>query len=181
MAPSSTSPGAGSSKNPSYKGGDAKAGASFNAGFAPSFGINLNVGNGSHNGSHNSGGSGSGSGQIQTNASHFILGEPEFAGTDQVIQYCNHVRAVMVQAAIELAVAAKILEARLAQAAPVPGENVFQRRIKARQVAGKLKKAADGATAAAKSAVGTYAALQREYQDLMRPRLSPANTNPFRF
>ncbi|WP_416876588.1 plasmid transfer protein TraA, partial [Kitasatospora sp. SC0581] len=111
----------------------------------PSFGINLNLGNGSHNTTSSGGGGGfaaaGGNGRIQTSNSHFILGEPEFGGTDQVIQYCNHVRAVMVQAAIELAVASKILEARLAQASADPGANVFQRRMAARSVASKLRKA----------------------------------------
>jgi hypothetical protein len=171
---------AASGTNPGYKGGSTKAGPTVSAGFSPSFGINLNVGNGSNNGSNNSGSAG-GSGRIQTNNSHFILGEPEFGGTDQVIQYCNHVRAVMVQAAIELAVASKILEARLAQAAPRAGENALQRRMKARTVAGKLRKAADGATAAAKSAVGTYAALQREYSQQVRPQVPSISSQPFRF
>jgi len=170
---------ASSSANPGYKGGTTKNTA-FSA-FNPTFGINLNVvGNGSNNGSNNGSAAG-GPGRIQTNNSHFIMGEPEFNSTDQVIQYCNHARAVFVQAAIELAVASKILEARLAQAASMPGENILQRRMKARTVAGKLRKAADGATSAAKSVVGTYAALQREYSQLVRPQVQRITSAPFRF
>jgi hypothetical protein len=114
--------------------------------------------------------------------SQFILGEPEFNNTDDVRNYCNHLRALMIQAAIELAMAAKILEARLGQAMPLPGENKIQTKMRAKKVAWKLKRASDGATAAAKNAVATYAAFQREYADLMRPRpQQPATTNPFQF
>ncbi|WP_158727447.1 plasmid transfer protein TraA [Streptomyces sp. NRRL S-31] len=115
-------------------------------------------------------------------SSHFILGEPSFNTTDDVRNYCNGLRAVMIQAAIELAMAAKILEARLGQSLPLPGENAIQTRMRAKKVAWKLKRSADGATAAAKNAVATYAAFQREYADLMRPRPQQApTTNPFRF
>jgi hypothetical protein len=114
--------------------------------------------------------------------SQFILGEPEFNNTDDVRNYCNHLRALMIQAAIELAMAAKILEARLGQSMPLPGENAIQTKMRAKKVAWKLKRASDGATAAAKNAVATYAAFQREYADLMRPRPQrPATTNPFQF
>ena len=114
--------------------------------------------------------------------SQFILGEPEFNNTDDVRNYCNHLRALMIQAAIELAMAAKILEARLGEAAPMPGENAVQTRMRAKKVAWKLKRASDGATAAAKNAVAAYGAFQREYADLMRPRPQrPATTNPFKF
>lgn len=114
--------------------------------------------------------------------SQFILGEPEFNNTDDVRNYCNHLRALMIQAAIELAMAAKILEARLGQSMPLPGENAIQTKMRAKKVAWKLKRASDGATAAAKNAVATYAAFQREYADLMRPRPQrPATTNPFVF
>lgn len=114
--------------------------------------------------------------------SQFILGEPEFNNTDDVRNYCNHLRALMIQAAIELAMAAKILEARLGQSMPLPGENAIQAKMRAKKVAWKLKRASDGATAAAKNAVATYAAFQREYADLMRPRPQrPATTNPFQF
>ncbi|MFJ9676386.1 plasmid transfer protein TraA [Streptomyces sp. NPDC101221] len=114
--------------------------------------------------------------------SHFILGEPEFNSAEDVRNYCNHVRALMIQAAIELAMAAKILEARLAQAQTLPGDNPIQGRMRARKVGRSLKKAADGATSAAKSAVATYGAFTREYADLMRPRPQrQAPTNPFKF
>jgi hypothetical protein len=114
--------------------------------------------------------------------SQFILGEPEFNNTDDVRNYCNHLRALMIQAAIELAMAAKILEARLGQAMPVPGENAIQTKMRAKKVAWKLKRASDGATASAKNAVAAYAAFQREYADLMRPRPQrAATTNPFQF
>ncbi|MEU2441822.1 plasmid transfer protein TraA [Streptomyces rubradiris] len=115
-------------------------------------------------------------------ASHFLLGEPTFNTTDDVREYCNQLRAVMLQCAIEMAMAAKILEARLAQALPLPGENPIQTRMRAKKVGWKLKRAADGATAAAKNAVATYGAFQREYADLIHPRpQQAATTNPFRF
>ncbi|MFD7067523.1 plasmid transfer protein TraA [Streptomyces sp. NPDC059913] len=114
--------------------------------------------------------------------SHFVLGDPDFNNTDDVRTYCNHVRALMIQAAIELAMASKILEARLSQAQTLPGDNVVQGRMRALKVSRKLKKAADGATAAAKSAVGAYGAFTREYADLMSPRPQrAATTNPFKF
>lgn len=114
--------------------------------------------------------------------SQFILGEPEFNNTDDVRNYCNNLRALMIQAAIELAMAAKILEARLGQSMPLPGENAIQTKMRAKKVAWKLKRASDGATASAKNAVAAYAAFQREYADLMRPRPQrPATTNPFQF
>ena len=164
-------------------GAQAKNGTTKNTaftGFAPSFGLNVNVNGGGRGGGQQrgrtAGGSGGGGG------SHFVLGEPEFNSTEDVRNYCNHVRALMVQCAIELAMAAKILEARLAQAQALPGDNVVQGRMRARRVGRKLKKAADGATAAAKSAVGAYGAFQREYADLMRPRPQrTATTNPFKY
>lgn len=114
--------------------------------------------------------------------SQFVLGEPEFNNTDDVRNYANHVRALMLQCAIELAMAAKILEARLGQAMPMPGENAVQTRMRAKKVAWKLKRASDGATASAKNAVAAYAAFTREYADLMRPRPQQgATTNPFKF
>jgi hypothetical protein len=149
-------------------------------GFAPSFGLNVNVGSagGGRGGGSRTGAAAAGG----SNGSHFILGEPEFNSTEDVRNYCNHVRALMVQAAIELAMASKILEARLSQAQTLPGDSVVQGRMRARRVARKLKKAADGATAAAKSAVGTYGAFTREYADLMRPRPQrTATTNPFKY
>lgn len=150
-------------------------------GFAPSFGLNVNVQANGRGG----GGRGQGvtaGGQQGGGGSHFILGDPEFNSAEDVRNYCNHVRALMIQAAIELAMASKILEARLAQAQTLPGDNVIQARMRALKVSRKLKKAADGATAAAKSAVGAYGAFTREYADLMRPRPQrPASTNPFKF
>jgi hypothetical protein len=151
-------------------------------GFAPSFGLNVNV---QANGRGNGGGNGRtavGAGGQQGGGSHFILGEPEFNSAEDVRNYCNHVRALMLQAAIELAMAAKILEARLAQAQQLPGDNPIQGRMRARKVGRSLKKAADGATSAAKGAVSTYGAFTREYADLMRPRPQrQASTNPFKF
>ncbi|MEU8673007.1 plasmid transfer protein TraA [Streptomyces anulatus] len=114
--------------------------------------------------------------------SHFVLGEPDFNSAEDVRNYCNHVRALMIQAAIELAMASKILEARLAQAQTLPGDNPIQSKLRAKKVAWKLKRAADGATAAAKNAVGAYGAFTREYADLMRPRPQrTATTSPFKF
>jgi hypothetical protein len=149
-------------------------------GFAPKFGLNINVsGNGGGGGGKQMTAAG---GQQGGGGSHFILGEPEFNNTDDVRNYLNTVRALMLQAAIELAMASKILEARLAQAQTLPGDNPIQGRMRAMKVGRKLKKAADGATAAAKSAVGAYGAFQREYADLMRPRPQrSASTNPFKF
>ena len=114
--------------------------------------------------------------------SQFILGEPEFNSAEDVRNYCNGLRALMIQAAIELAMAAKILEARLGQAQALPGDNPIQTRMRAKKVSWKLKRASDGATAAAKNAVAAYGAFQREYADLIRPRPQRAATsNPFKF
>ncbi|MFE7033511.1 plasmid transfer protein TraA [Streptomyces sp. NPDC057621] len=114
--------------------------------------------------------------------SAFVLGDPEFNTTEDVRNYCNHARALMIQVGIELAMASKILEARLAQAQRLPGDNPIESRMRAKKVGWKLKRAADGATAAAKGAVGAYGAFTREYADIMRPR--PQQTppvNPFQF
>ncbi|MFF7315058.1 plasmid transfer protein TraA [Streptomyces sp. NPDC008137] len=166
---------------PPGNGASDKGSKSF-TGFAPSFGLNVNVqanGRGGAGGGGQQNGAAAGGGR---GGSHFILGEPEFNSAEDVRNYCNHVRALMIQAAIELAMASKILEARLAQAQTLPGDNVVQARMRARKVGRKLKKAADGATAAAKSAVGAYGAFTREYADLMRPRPQrSATTNPFKF
>lgn len=114
--------------------------------------------------------------------SNFVLAEPTFDGTDDVRNYCNHVRALMIQCAIELAMASKLLEARLAQVPPLPGENPVQARLRAKKVSRRIKRAADGATSVAKNAVAAYGAFTREYSDLIRPRPQRgATTNPFRF
>ncbi|MFB7917858.1 plasmid transfer protein TraA [Streptomyces sp. NPDC056061] len=150
-------------------------------GFAPSFGLNFNVQQGPAPAAAPTAAPG-GQGVPGQGGSHFLLGEPTFDNTDDVRSYCNHVRALMLQASIELAIAAKILEARLAQAQALPGDNPVQTRMRALKVGRKLKKAADGATAAAKSAVGAHAAFTREYADLMRPRPQrPSTSNPFKF
>lgn len=169
-----------SGANGSHTKGASQKNTNF-TGFAPKFGLNVNV-------SSNGGGGGQGGAPFQGGqqggggGSHFVLGEPDFNTTDDVRNYCNHVRALMIQAAIELAMASKILEARLAQAQTLPGDNPIQGRMRALKVSRKLKKAADGATAAAKSAVGAYGAFTREYADLMRPRPQrAASTNPFKF
>jgi hypothetical protein len=129
---------------------------------------------------HKGGGGGQQSGGRRQ--SQFILGEPEFNSAEDVRNYCNHLRALMIQAAIELAMAAKILEARLGQAQSLPGDNPIQTRMRAKKVSWKLKRASDGATAAAKNAVAAYGAFQREYADLIRPRPQrAATTNPFKF
>ncbi|MFJ7050027.1 plasmid transfer protein TraA [Streptomyces sp. NPDC101112] len=139
--------------------------------FVPPVTVNINR-------TQNNGGA-AGGGRRQ---SQFILGEPEFNTTDDVRSYCNGLRALMIQAAIELAMASKILEARLGQSMPLPGENAIQAKMRAKRVSWKLKRASDGATAAAKNAVAAYAAFQREYADLIRPRPQrPATTNPFKF
>ncbi|MFC7968794.1 plasmid transfer protein TraA [Streptomyces cinereoruber] len=114
--------------------------------------------------------------------SHFLLGEPQFNSTEDVRDYCNQVRALMLQCAIELAMGAKILEARLGQAQTLPDDSPVQARLRAMKIGRKLKKAADSATAAAKNSVAAYAAFQREYADLMRPRPQrAATTTPFRY
>ncbi|MEV7136675.1 plasmid transfer protein TraA [Streptomyces tauricus] len=125
---------------------------------------------------------GAGIGGRSRGGSAFVLGDPEFNNTEDVRNYCNHARALMIQVGIELAMASKILEARLAQAQRLPGDNPIESRMRAKKVGWKLKRAADGATAAAKGAVGAYGAFTREYADIMRPRPQQAPpVNPFRF
>jgi hypothetical protein len=146
------------------------------AGFAPSVGLNVNINSGPKQAP-------AGGGGVAANQpSHFLLGEPTFNSTDEVRTYCNTVRALMVHAAIELSMAAKLLEARLRQAQCLPGDNTVQTRLRARKVGRQLKKSADGATAAAQAAVAAYAAFTREYSDLMRPRPQERiHHNPFKF
>ncbi|WP_411107767.1 plasmid transfer protein TraA [Streptomyces sp. cmx-4-9] len=171
-----TAPAAGANGTQAKRNTTKNSSAQF-TGFAPSFGLNVNVnGGGRGGGQRGTAASGQGGG------SHFILGEPEFNSSEDIRNYCNHVRALMLQVAIEMAMAAKILEARLAQAQSLPGDNPIQGRMRARKVGRKLKKAADGATASAKGAVAAYGAFTREYADLMRPRPQrTASTNPFKY
>ncbi|MFJ2194197.1 plasmid transfer protein TraA [Kitasatospora sp. NPDC087861] len=144
----------------------------FAAKFEPT--LNVNVGGGQPQAP-------AGNGQPQ-NAPHFILGEPVFDSTEDVRIYCNSVRAAMTQMAIELAIAGKILEARLSQARRLPGDHIGAARLRARRVAGKLLRTADAMTNGAKNAVAAHAALQREYSDLIQPRPQrQATTSPFKF
>ncbi|MGW2089713.1 plasmid transfer protein TraA [Streptomyces sp. NPDC001880] len=113
--------------------------------------------------------------------SHFLLGDPDFDNTEDVRAYCNAVRALMAQVSIELAMAGKILEARLAQAQTLPDDNPIQARLRAAKVGRKFKKAADGSIAAARSAMGAYGAFTREYADLMNPRPQRTSAKPFQF
>jgi hypothetical protein len=165
--------GANNSRNSKFANAGAAAGGfvgAMGSTFVPP--VNLTVNKGSNGGRQQSGG----------RQSQFVLGEPEFNSADDVRNYCNGLRALMIQAAIELAMAAKILEARLGQAQGLPGDNPVQTRMRAKKVAWKLKRASDGATAAAKNAVAAYGAFQREYADLMSPRPQrAATTNPFKF
>ncbi|MFC8894440.1 plasmid transfer protein TraA [Streptomyces cinereoruber] len=179
MATRNVPPRSGANSTNSYSSKFANAGAAA-GGFVGAMGgsfvppVNVTV-----NRTTNKGG---GAGQSGKGRSQFILGEPEFNNADDVRNYCNHLRALMIQAAIELAMAAKILEARLGQAQALPGDNPVQTRMRAKKVAWKLKRASDGCTAAAKNAVAAYGAFQREYADLMRPRPQrPASRNPFKF
>ncbi|MFJ6385906.1 plasmid transfer protein TraA [Kitasatospora sp. NPDC092039] len=154
-------------------------GATFAPGFAAKFAPTLNVNVGSNN---QQGGGGGGQQQGSGGGSHFLLGEPVFDSTEDVRMYCNTVRAAMTQMAIELAIAGKILEARLAQAASAPGDHIGAARLRARRVAGKLKRTSDALTSGAKNAVAAHAALQREYSDLIQPRPQrTATTSPFKF
>lgn len=113
--------------------------------------------------------------------SHFLLGDPDFDNSEDVRAYCNAVRALMAQVSIELAMAGKILEARLAQAQTLPDDNPIQARLRAAKVGRKFRKAADGSIAAARSAMGAYGAFTREYADLMNPRPQRTSAKPFQF
>ncbi|MFJ7280956.1 plasmid transfer protein TraA [Kitasatospora sp. NPDC098663] len=154
-------------------------GATFAPGFAAKFAPTLNVNVGG-NGQQPQGGGAGGQQQGGGGGSHFLLGEPVFDSTDDVRAYCNTVRAAMTQMAIELAIAGKILEARLSQAAKMPGDHPGAGRLRARRVAGKLLRTADAMTSGAKNAVAAHAALQREYSNLIQPRPQRPAT-PFKF
>ncbi len=112
----------------------------------------------------------------------FTLPEPNFDSTEDIRNYCNHVRALMISCAIELAVAGKILEARLAQVPPKEDENPIQARIRAKRVARKFQRAAGSATAVARNIVGAESIYRREYAHVISPRPQQgATTRPFSF
>ncbi|MFF4821326.1 plasmid transfer protein TraA [Kitasatospora sp. NPDC001309] len=156
----------------SYKtgGGFAPSGA-FAPSFAPSFGISVNVNKGMP------GGAGfSPTGGQQGNGGQMLLPAPEFDSTDQVRAYCNHVRALMIQIGLELGMASKLLEARLRQVQRRPGAMPGDGWVRARSVAGHLRKSGDAAVAVAKQATATVGALEREF----RPAAPVRSATPFR-
>ncbi|MFF4821339.1 plasmid transfer protein TraA [Kitasatospora sp. NPDC001309] len=139
-----------------YKSGGGFAPA---AAFAPSFGISVNINKGMP------GGQGfSPTGAQQGNGGQMLLPAPEFNNTDDVRAYCNHVRALMIQIGLELGMASKLLEARLRQVGRRPGAFPGDGLIRARSVAGHLRKSGNAAVDVAKQATATVGALEREYR-----------------
>lgn len=138
-----------------------KAGGGFapTAAFAPSFGVSINLNKGMP-----SGGGFSPTGAQQGNGGQMLLPAPEFNSTDDVRQYCNHVRALMIQIGLELGMASKLLEARLRQVQRRPGAMWGDGLIRARSVAGHLRKSGNAAVDVAKQATATVGALEREFQ-----------------
>ncbi|MET8808138.1 plasmid transfer protein TraA [Streptomyces sp. NPDC004546] len=105
-----------------------------------------------------------------TRPGHSPLADPQFFNSTDVRNYCDQARSVFLQLSFELAGAAEVLQAALSQV-PDPQGGRMASRARARRVSKKLKKTADEVRAAAKNAVATYAAFQREFE----PELAPYN------
>ncbi|MEU9166113.1 plasmid transfer protein TraA [Streptomyces sp. NPDC048424] len=143
-------------------GTQAKANNTKNFGFSPQMGFTVNVNaNRQTNGVPSQGG---GSAGAPGGSSQSLLPAPEFASPAQVRNYCNAVRAAMSMMAFELAMAAEIMKATLAQV-PDPEGRIGASKVRSWKVARKLSKSADAALDAAKNAAATYAAFQREYEE----------------
>ncbi|MCI3276257.1 plasmid transfer protein TraA [Streptomyces cylindrosporus] len=102
---------------------------------------------------------------------HSPLADPQFFNSTDVRNYCDQARSVFLQLSFELAGAAEVLQAALAQVPDPQGRGRMGSRSRARRVSKKLKKTADDVRDAAKNAVATYAAFQREFE----PELAPYN------
>ncbi|MEU2625737.1 plasmid transfer protein TraA [Kitasatospora sp. NPDC007106] len=151
----------------------------FGAGATFSPGLNINVNKSAPTGSGGVGAAANpGVGLNRT--SPLALPEPAFYSTADVRSYCEALRAFAMYAAIEVEVGAEILKAALEQAPALPGDNVFQARMRARAVGRKLAKAADALSDAAKDAAAAWAAFQREYADVANPR-PQRQQRPFQF
>jgi hypothetical protein len=138
--------------------------AKFAGSFAPSFTLNL-----SQNKTNNSGGGGGSRGSVPAQGgrgghSEALLPPPEFTSPADVRNYCNHLRAVMVQVSFEVAMGAEILKGVLSTV-PDPEGRVGGSKVRAWKVSRKLGKAADAAASAAKNAAATYAAFQQAYEE----------------
>ncbi|MEV0177707.1 plasmid transfer protein TraA [Streptomyces sp. NPDC050625] len=105
-----------------------------------------------------------------TKSGHSPLADPQFFNSTDVRNYCDQARSVFLQLSFELAGAAEVLQAALSQV-PDPQGSRLASRSRARRVSKKLKKTADDVRDAAKNAVATYAAFQREFE----PELAPYN------
>ncbi|MFD8034683.1 plasmid transfer protein TraA [Streptomyces sp. NPDC059717] len=102
---------------------------------------------------------------------HSPLADPQFFNSTDVRNYCDQARRVFLQLSFELAGAAEVLQAALSQVPDPQGGGRMGSRSRARRVSKKLKKTADDVRDAAKNAVATYAAFQREFE----PELAPYN------
>ncbi|MEU5104089.1 plasmid transfer protein TraA [Streptomyces sp. NPDC021354] len=93
-----------------------------------------------------------------------LLPAPEFNSPAMVRNYCNTLRAAAVTLSIEVAMGAEIFESVLA-AVPDPEGRAFGSRIRARKVARKMRKSADGLRDAAKNAAACYSTFQQEFEE----------------
>ncbi|MEU2625874.1 plasmid transfer protein TraA [Kitasatospora sp. NPDC007106] len=89
---------------------------------------------------------------------------PEFLSPADVRNYCNSLRSLGVGLHFEVAMAAEILSAVLANV-PDPEGRPFGSKLRGRRVARKLHKAAEALKDAATNAAGAYSAFQQEYQE----------------
>ncbi|WP_420082953.1 plasmid transfer protein TraA (plasmid) [Streptomyces sp. JL4002] len=147
---------------PGASGAQSKANTK-NFGFSPQMGFTVNVNANRQTNGVPAQGAGR-AGGVQGGSAQSLLPPPEFASPAQVRNYCNSVRAAMAMMAFELAMAAEIMKATLAQV-PDPEGRVGGSRVRAWKVSRKLSKSADAALDAAKNAAATYAAFQREYEE----------------
>ncbi|MEU5157769.1 MULTISPECIES: plasmid transfer protein TraA [Actinomycetes] len=104
-----------------------------------------------------------------------MLPEPDFSSPAATRRYCNELRALMFGLAIEIGMAAEILDATLAQV-PDPDGKAFGSKLRARRVAAKLRKAAESAVGVAKNAAATHSKFTQEFEpeiNAVRHRAKP--------
>ncbi|MGW5818059.1 plasmid transfer protein TraA [Streptomyces noursei] len=92
-----------------------------------------------------------------------MLPDPDFSSPAAIRKYCNDLRAVMFGLSIEIAMAAEILDATLAQV-PDPEGKMLGSKLRARRVSGKLRKAAEASVNVAKGAAATHARFAQEFE-----------------
>lgn len=135
-------------------------------GFNPSVSLGVNINANRQNSGNTGGGMASGMAAGAGRGTHqFVLPEPVFNSSDDLMNYANTVKALMLVASMEMQAAAVVLQAALAEVPAQKGEGIGAQRFKAAKVARRLKRAAASAVAVAKNTAAMQVAFQREYGD----------------